>query len=100
MTGNNYEVNARQTSPRPLVMCRHWETYVFSLLKETAGVLWGRDPGGGMTASVTLTHETPPSSAHTPTERTKTPTELPKPPVLGGLVFCTYVFLRCLKGEQ
>lgn len=84
----------------PLVMCRHRETYVFSLLKETAGVLWGGDPGGGMTASVTLTHETPPSPAHTPTERTKTPAELPKPPVLASLVLHTYVFLCCLKGEQ
>lgn len=81
-------------------MCRHRETYVFSLLKETAGVLWGGDPGGEMTALVTLTHETPPSPAHTPTECTKTPTELPKPPVLAGLVLRTYVFLRCLKGEQ
>lgn len=74
-------------------MCRHRETYVFSLLKETAGVLWGGDPRGGMTASVTLTHETPPFPA-------QTPTELPKPPVLAGLVLRRYVFLRCLKGEQ
>lgn len=30
-----------------LIMCSYRETYVFSLLKETAGVLWGGDPGAG-----------------------------------------------------